>query len=91
MLIAVSSFGKGLRWIFLTEPAEAVFLPSGIGGVQKKGEACAEFYRWHIKIASPLSFVFCNRQYHRERGTLPHDRIYPDAPQMVVNDRFDNR
>jgi len=25
MLIAVSSFGKGLRWIFLTEPAEAVF------------------------------------------------------------------
>jgi len=27
MLIAVSSFGKGLRWIFLTEPAEAVFLP----------------------------------------------------------------
>jgi hypothetical protein len=29
MLIAVSSFGKGLRWDFLTEPAEAVFLPSG--------------------------------------------------------------
>jgi hypothetical protein len=25
MLIAVSSFGKGLRWEFLTEPAEAVF------------------------------------------------------------------
>jgi hypothetical protein len=25
MLIAVSSFGKGLRWEFLTEPAEAIF------------------------------------------------------------------
>jgi hypothetical protein len=28
MLIVVSSFGKGLRWEFLTEPAEAVFLSS---------------------------------------------------------------
>jgi hypothetical protein len=27
MLIAVSSFGKGLRWEFLTEPAEAAFCP----------------------------------------------------------------
>ena len=27
MLIAVSSFGKGLRWDFLTEPAEAIFYP----------------------------------------------------------------
>ena len=70
MLIAVSSFGKGLRWIFLTEPAEAIF--------------CYQ--------ESPLlSFVFRNRQYHRERGTLPHDRIHPDAPLMVVNDGFDNR
>lgn len=27
MLIVVSSFGKGLRWEFLTEPAEAIFCP----------------------------------------------------------------
>jgi hypothetical protein len=27
MLIAVSSFGKGLRWEFLTESAEAVLYP----------------------------------------------------------------
>jgi hypothetical protein len=29
MLIAVSSFGKGLRWKFLTEPVEAVLYPEG--------------------------------------------------------------
>jgi hypothetical protein len=28
-LIAVSSFGKGLRWDFLTKPAEAIFCPRG--------------------------------------------------------------
>ena len=38
MLIAVSSFGKGLRWIFLTEPAEAVLCLQEY----KKGEVNSE-------------------------------------------------
>jgi hypothetical protein len=88
MLIAVSSFGKGLRRVFLTDQRRPFFAFRNriFRGFTACNNSSLQFF-----VFSALCLVLCNRQDHREGSPLSYDRVHPDASLVIVDDGFDNR